>query len=140
MLFRLLVYVHFLLLRLPLRIQGLRHYRKLSLLIMVYVSVMDLGAIFGSEWEIIVINDFPFGPDPFGFGFSNCNTTSDAGVQTILEDDTWVGVAMAYIWQGDGTQGYLSLTSGFQDVKTLTTAPAPHLSDSESVTEQNEKK
>ncbi len=91
----------------------------------VFVSVADLGTIFGSEWEIIVINDFPFGPAPFGFGFRYYNTTFNAAVQTINQDSSWLGAAMAYIWAGDGTPGYLSLTSGHQSVRTLTLAPPP---------------
>ena len=89
----------------------------------VFVSVADLGTIFGSEWEIIAINDFPIGPAPFGLGFRYYNTTYNAAEQTINQDSSWLGAAMAYIWAGDGTQGYLSLTNGIQSVRTLTLAP-----------------
>ena len=89
----------------------------------VFVSAADLGTIFGSEWEIIVINDFPFGPKPFGLGFRYYNTTYNAAEQIINQDASWLGAAMAYIWAGDGTQGYLSLTNGNQSVRTLTLAP-----------------
>ncbi len=91
----------------------------------VYISVADLGAIFGSEWEITAFNVFPVGTDPFGFGFRNYNVTNGTAVQTVFEDDTWFGAAMVYTWVGEGTQSFISITNSFQGVDILTTTPPP---------------
>ncbi len=91
----------------------------------IYVSVSDLGTIFGNEWEIIVFNDFPIGADPFGFGFRNYNATYGTAVQTEFRDDTWEGAAMVFNWIGDGSLNYISLSTGWQGVEVLSTTPSP---------------
>ncbi len=106
----------------------------------VFISVMDLGTILDSEWEIIVINDFPIGAVPSGVGFRNYNPTYGGGVHTIIRDDNWLGAAMAYIWTGDGTPGYLSLSNGVQAVRILTVAPPAPSSSLESTSERIRRK
>ncbi len=88
----------------------------------VYVSVLDLGALLTSEWEIIVMSDPSF-TSPLGFGFRNSHVVNNTWVQTIFADDYWYGQAMAVDWSN--CTGYYSEINGVQSVKTITLTPPP---------------
>ena len=95
----------------------------------VYVSVLDLGMFINNEWEVLLINNWPDMGPIWAFGFRNYNTTFNAGVQTILEDDLWFGEAGAYVWDGFGTAtGYFSDTDGDQWTSIISATPPPSTS------------
>ncbi len=94
-----------------------------------YVSITDLGTIFGSEWELIATTDAT-GTEPLGLGLRNYNVSWSESVATIFEDDYWFGQAMTLLWTGDGSAGNLNVTAGYQASLTYTLSPPPLRTDS----------
>lgn len=90
----------------------------------IYFRVVDLGTLFGNEWEVIAKNNLSF-TNPWGLGLRFYNTSWAQAVQMIAADDTWVAEEMAFTWGGSGSAGYLSLANGFQGVANITTTPPP---------------
>ena len=89
-----------------------------------YFAPVDLGIVFGSEWEIIVKTNVDM-TSAFGFGFRNYNVLKNEAVQTIFADDNWAGEAIAFQWLGEGTPAYYSLTNATQGITYLTTTLPP---------------
>ena len=94
---------------------------------LVYVSVADLGTIFGNEWEIIVKNDYFFlDEQPWGVGFRFYNVTWEEAVQSILSDDFWWAEGATYEWDGFGTTtGYFSDNAPQQWTTTISSTLVP---------------
>ncbi len=61
----------------------------------IFASVADLGTIFDSEWDIIVMN-FADMTAPWGLGFRFHNVYWEEAVQNIVADDFWSPAAIVY--------------------------------------------
>jgi predicted Zn-dependent protease len=95
---------------------------------MIYVSVADLGLLFGNEWDLLVKNRTDL-TAPFGIGMSFYNVSwSEFGV-IVLADDYWFGHGFYGNWTGEGTSAYYSITNGSQGVWNLFTSSPPPRAD-----------
>ena len=61
----------------------------------VFVSVADLGTIFGNEWDIVVMNLADMTAS-WGLGFRFHNAHWREAVQCIVSDDIWSPEAIVY--------------------------------------------